>query len=385
MTKLDAIQAADRNAEKVRWGILGTADIARKNWLGILNSGNGAVVGVASRNLERARNFIEQCHAEAPMPEKPTAFQSYEELLGAKEVEAVYIPLPTGLRKEWVLRAAQAGKHVVCEKPCGVTLADLQEMLRSCAHHKVQFMDGVMFMHSARLNQLQETLDDGATVGKVRRITSAFTFQAPPVFFQENIRARPSLEPHGCLGDLGWYCVRIALWSMGWQMPCEVSCRILAQSGAPGSETSAITEFSGELLFETGASSGFFCSFLAQNQEWALVSGTEGYLRIDDFVVPFAGNHVSFQLAKHEFVKRGCEFRMQSRYRQFDTKEASHAAASAQESNLFRTFSQQIRSGQLNGFWPEYALKTQAVIEGCLAAARAAKPLKLQRDGLTYS
>ena len=100
------------------WGILGTADIARKNWLAILNSGN-RVAAVGSRDLKRARRFIDNCQSHAPMPESPRALGSYEELLRCPEVQAVYIPLPTGTRKEWVLRAAAAGKHIVCEKPCG--------------------------------------------------------------------------------------------------------------------------------------------------------------------------------------------------------------------------------------------------------------------------
>ena len=68
----------------------------------------------------------------------------------------VYIPLPTGIRKEWVLRAARAGKHVVCEKPCAVSVRDLVEMLEACRRHRVQFMDGVMFMHSRRLELMRK-------------------------------------------------------------------------------------------------------------------------------------------------------------------------------------------------------------------------------------
>src|SRR5882762_8997329 len=141
---------------KVRWGILGTAQIARKNWKAIRNTGNSTVVAVASRNVARASEFIAECQSEAPMDAPPTAFGSYEELLALKQVEAVYIPLPTGLRKEWVLRAAAAGKHIVSEKPCAPSVADLQEMIEACRRNRVQFMDGVMFMHSRRLEGMRE-------------------------------------------------------------------------------------------------------------------------------------------------------------------------------------------------------------------------------------
>src|SRR6267143_1515890 len=158
-----------------RWGILGTAQIARKNWKAIRNSTNGVVVAVASRESTRADRFIDDCQCEAPMDPRPRSC-SYAELLDASGVDAVYIPLPTGLRKEWVIRTAQAGKHIVCEKPCAVTVADLREMLEACRRHRVQFVDGVMFMHSRRLERIREVLGDGGSVGEIRRITSAFSF-----------------------------------------------------------------------------------------------------------------------------------------------------------------------------------------------------------------
>src|SRR6185369_7862941 len=107
-----------------RWGILGTANIARKNWKAIRNAGNSTVVAVASRDRARAQTYIDECQAHVPFAPAPAACGSYAELLDRRDVDAVYIPLPTGVRKEWVIRAAEAGKHVLCEKPCGVTVAD---------------------------------------------------------------------------------------------------------------------------------------------------------------------------------------------------------------------------------------------------------------------
>ena len=97
-------------SRKLGWGLLGTAKIARKNWNAIRNSGNSTVVAVASRDLERSRQFIHECQTEIPHEPTPQALGSYEDLLASKAVDAVYIPVPTGLRKEWVLRAAAAGK-----------------------------------------------------------------------------------------------------------------------------------------------------------------------------------------------------------------------------------------------------------------------------------
>ncbi len=92
------------------------------------------------------------------------------------------------MRKKWVLRAAAAGKHVVCEKPCGVSTADLEKMISACAKNRVQFMDGVMFMHSPRLPEVRKLLDDGKSVGGIRRISSAFNFLGDGGFSKTNIR-----------------------------------------------------------------------------------------------------------------------------------------------------------------------------------------------------
>ncbi|MEO8426898.1 MAG: Gfo/Idh/MocA family oxidoreductase [Verrucomicrobiota bacterium] len=356
---------------KLRWGILSTAQIARKNWKAIRNTGNSTIVAVASRDVERSRRFIAGCQADVPLETTPRALGSYEELLASKDVDAVYIPLPTGLRKEWVLRAAEAGKHIVCEKPCATSVADLREMLDACRRHRVQFMDGVMFMHSRRLNCLREVLDDGTSVGETKRITSAFSFPADEKFFTDNIRASSTLEPFGCLGDLGWYCIRFALWVRNEQLPRCVTGRILSEVHGTNSPASVPAEFSGELLFDNGVSSGFYSSFLTCNEQWATISGTKGYLRVSDFVVPFFGNESSFQVNNVVHNVNVCDHNMESHWRRFAIPEYSNSHATAQETNLFRNFADQVSSGKVNETLPEIALKTQQVMNACFESARA--------------
>ncbi len=120
-----------------RFGILGAATIARKNWQAIRSAGNATLTAVASRSRERAGQFIQESQASAPFPAVPRAC-GYSELLTSDDVDAVYVPLPTGVRKTWVLRAAAAGKHVLCEKPCATSAADLAEMIAACAKNNVQ-------------------------------------------------------------------------------------------------------------------------------------------------------------------------------------------------------------------------------------------------------
>lgn len=354
---------------KLRWGILSTAQIARKNWKAIRNSGNSTVVAVASRDMAKCQRFIESCQCEAPMESVPQSFGSYQELLASPNVDAVYIPLPTGLRKEWVIRAAQSGKHVVCEKPCAVGLNDLKEMVDACKANGVQFMDGVMFMHSRRLDKIREVLDQKEDIGQIKRIATSFSFRADDNFYLENIRANSLLEPHGCLGDLGWYCIRFALWVMNEELPHRVVGRILSSSQGDQNSLHVPTEFSGELYFSNGVSSGFYCSFLVHDDQSATINGTAGYLHLADFVVPFFGNEVSFRIDRSALNVVGCDFYMEARRPEIFVNEYSSSHATAQETNLFRNFVDQVRSGNLNAQWPEIALNTQKIMQACYESA----------------
>jgi len=352
--------------KKLRIGFLSTAGIGRKNWKAILNTGNCVISAVASRDAKKSREFIQECQTENPFEIIPEALGSYEALIDSPNVDAVYLPLPTGLRKEWVLRAAAAGKHILCEKPCGIGVAELEEMIAACAKYRVQFMDGVMFMHSPRLAKIRAVLDDGQNCGEIRRIASAFSFHVGDDFFRDNIRVNAALEPAGCLGDLGWYCIRFALWTRNWQLPREVTGKILSQSGSR-----VPTEFTGELSYDGGVSAGFYCSFLAARQQWAHVAGQNGWLRVPGFVHPLNSYEPAFEV-------NDAEIRTES-----DVKcppgadPTGFGHATAQDTRMWRNFADQISSGKLNEDWPMWALKTQQVLDACHAAARSRSPVKI--------
>lgn len=353
-----------------RWGILSTAGIARKNWRAIANSGNGTLIAVASRSADRASQFIGQCQSDVPFLKQPDAVAGYDALLGRDDIDAVYIPLPTGIRKDWVIRAAEAGKHVVCEKPCGLSAVDVAEMLAACKQANVQFMDGVMFMHSRRLKSIREILDERTSIGEIRRISTRFSFRASDEFLQSNIRVSSELEPYGCLGDLGWYTIRFALWAMNYELPEHVTGRILSQFGRGDSPHQVPTEFSGELVFPGGASSGFFCSFLANHDQHTTISGANGYLHVADFVLPFSGDETAFDVEQSEFVVRGCSFEMQRHARRIGVPEHSHGHPDSQETLLFRRFGELVLSGRPDPYWGEIALKTQQVVDAAFQSAQ---------------
>jgi len=353
-----------------RWGILGTAEIARKNWQAIKNSGNGKLVAVASRDADRARSYIAENQAQIPHHPPPRAMAGYEELIDSEDIDALYIPLPTGIRKEYVLKAAAAGKHVLCEKPCGMTSEDVKEQIRACDKAGVQFMDAVMFMHGKRLDALRAVLDKADGVGDIRRISTQFSFMMSDDFLKENIRVRSDLEPLGCLGDLGWYNIRMILWALRYEMPTAVTGRLISEAGGDGSPDSVPVQFSSELIFPGGVTATFYCSFETENQQWVSISGTKGQIFVDDFVLPYFGSETGFSVSQAHFNVEGCNFHMEQRDRRMSVQEYSDSHPTSQESRLFRTFGELVLEGTTDPHWPEITLKTQQVLDACLLSAR---------------
>ncbi len=351
-----------------------------KNWQSIALSGNGELVVVASRNKAKAQAFIDECSSHTPLPNRPEAIEGYDALLARDDIDAVYIPLPTGLRKDWAIKAAQAGKHIMCEKPCGVGVAEVEEILAACHTAGVQFMDGVMFMHSGRLDSLRTAIDDGISIGTLRRINSQFSFCGGEGFEQSNIRMHSEMEPLGCLGDLGWYNVRFNLWVMNYKMPKVVIGRMLNGASRPGSPDKVPIEFTGEMLYEDGLSASFYCSFNTANQQWANLSGSNGTIHLDDFVVPCYGSEVGFTISKMTVDQNICDFTMERREQRVISQEYSNRHSTSQETNLFRNFNDLVLKGTVDSSWGEIALKTQIIVSACLESARnGSNPVTLQQ------
>ncbi len=317
--------------------------------------------------LREVNSLFRTARSENTFEVRPKAYDNYQQLIDAPDIDAVYIPLPTGLRKQWVLRAAKAGKHVICEKPCGLNLNDVQEMVDTCRQNKVQFMDGVMFMHNPRLLRIREVLDDNQNIGQIKRISSMFSFLASEEYRRTNIRLHSELEPTGCLGDLGWYNIRFTLWTMNWQLPYGVTGRILSQQGSNISPAPTPTDFSGELIFDDDTSASFFCSFLAAFQQWSIISGTNGKLYVPDFVHSSSIHEPSFEVNNTQVRVKCCDC----------TGEHTESRVHAQDTKMIRNFVDQIRSGKLNDEWPMMSVMTQRVMDACFESAKNGNKLIL--------
>lgn len=336
-----------------------------------MDAGNAQVTAVASRAVEPAARFIDECQAECPMNVKPKAMGNYDELIQSQDVDAIYVPLPTGLRKDWILKAAAAGKHVLIEKPAGDSAADVEEMINACRKAGVQLMDGVMFMHSTRLPEMRSALDAGA-VGDIRRATAQFSFHADEEFVRTNIRTHSVLESMGALGDLGWYTSRWILWAMNWEMPSRLTARIHSEMQHPHSPGKVPAELSAELEFSNGKSASMHCSFVSQHCQLVMVGGTKGYLTLQDFVLPFEGStQLEYQILNSAFGSQGCQFTMNPGRATHKVDEIPSNGPGSQESRMIQTFSANVLKGVPDPFWPEVTLKTQRVLDACLKSARS--------------
>jgi len=176
----------------LRFGILSTATIGREHVIpGIQSAGNANVAAIASRKLSSAKKLAQQCGV-------PLAFGSYDEMLASDDIDAVYIPLPTSHHVEWSVKAANAGKHVLCEKPISLKATDIKKIITARDKNKVIVSEAFMVTYHPQWIKVRDLLAKGA-IGSLRHIDASFTyFNTNP----KNMRNRPELGG-GALPDIG--------------------------------------------------------------------------------------------------------------------------------------------------------------------------------------
>jgi D-xylose 1-dehydrogenase (NADP+, D-xylono-1,5-lactone-forming) len=179
----------------VSWGFLSTANINDKLLAGAAESDRVDVIAVASRDAARAEAYARQRGIER-------AYGSYEELLADPDVEAVYISLPNSLHVEWSIRALEAGKHVLCEKPLSRRPVDVERAFDVAAQSDRHLMEAFMYRHNPQTAKLKELVGEGA-IGRLRLVRAAFSF---PLADAEDIRLDASLDGGGLM-DVGCYCI----------------------------------------------------------------------------------------------------------------------------------------------------------------------------------
>ena len=254
--------------KKIKWGVISTANIGR--WAvnpAIQASKNGDLVAVASRDSQSAADFAAQWNI-------PESYGSYEALLDDTEIDAVYIPLPNSLHREWTVKAADAGKHVLCEKPLALTEAECREMSAAAKANNVRFMEAFMYRFHPRTERVLEMIRDGV-VGELKMIQSVFTFRLTK---PDNIRLQPELGG-GALMDVGCYCINVSR-TMAGSEPIEVQAfEFRARSGVDNMMAGTIC-FPGEVL------ASFECGLNSKRRESYEIGGTEASLRVANSFLP---------------------------------------------------------------------------------------------------
>jgi len=183
----------------IKWGVLGTANIARGCTIpGMQLANDCELYAIAGRDKEKAESFMEKFGFQK-------AYGSYEELLSDREVQAVYIPLPNHLHHEWVIKALKAGKHVLCEKPLALNEEQEKEMFDTAMENGVYLMEAYAYLHSPYIESLKKDVYSGI-IGDVDYIETAFLTQG----YEDDIRIYKEMGG-GAMYDLGCYCTTMIL------------------------------------------------------------------------------------------------------------------------------------------------------------------------------
>ena len=259
-------------ASTLRWGVISTAHIGRAAVNpAIQASRNGELTAVASRSEEAARAFAEKAAIQKH-------YGSYDALLNDDQIDAVYNPLPNALHRKWTIRAAEKGKHILCEKPLALSGAECRDMQSAAEANGVKLMEPFMYRFHPRTDKVLDLVQRGA-IGELRTIRSTFTFRLTR---KENIRWSAELGG-GALMDVGCYCVNVGRRVAGAE-PVEV------QAWARWGPSGVDEQLAGSLRFANGVLSQFDCALTLARHEAYELGGTDGYLRVPAAFLPGTGD-----------------------------------------------------------------------------------------------
>ena len=255
------------NQQPVRFGILGAAAIAKKFTAGLAGSTLATVDAVASRTAATAEAFAAELGI-------PRTHASYDALLADPAIEAIYIPLPNDMHAEWAIRAVQAGKHVLCEKPLALGAAAARSMFDAARQHQRHLVEAYPYLSQPQTLQLRALLAERA-VGRIQLVTAAFCFAlcAPdgtPFGDPANIRLDPT-RGGGALLDAGTYPMSLIRLVIG-----ERPTRVRASSRWTGSGVDLTV--AATLEFPGGALAQLTCSMAAAGYRHASILGDSGVI-----------------------------------------------------------------------------------------------------------
>lgn len=247
---------------KVRWGLLSTANINRRLIPAIRESQRGELTAVASRSQESAEAYAAEW-------EIPQAFGSYEAMLDSDAVDAVYIGLPNHLHAEWSIKVMQAGKHVLCEKPFALTLAEVDEMTAVSQQTGMVLAEAFMYRHHPQTKIVGEMVQEGR-LGDIVSVRGHFSFKLEN---PENVRLVPEWGG-GCLWDVGVYPMSFAQFVLGGPPQSVWGEQWIGASGVD-------EFFSGQMDYGNGRFAQISSGFNMPFHTWVEVLGTKGRLTLN--------------------------------------------------------------------------------------------------------
>lgn len=251
----------------VNWGILSTARIGRKKVIPAMQqASNCATQAIASRRKERAKEVADELGI-------PDYFGSYEELLKQDNIDAVYIPLPNHLHVDWSIRALQAGKHVLCEKPIAMDADEAEKLQQTASNHpRLKIMEGFMYRHHPQWRHIKKLVENG-DIGRLQTLHTMFTYYKDD---PENIRNKPETGGGGMM-DIGCY----ALSASRYIFDEEPEKLVSSIDYDPTFKIDRLA--SGILEFSLGTAT-FTCSTQASHQQSVEIYGTDALLKVE---IPF--------------------------------------------------------------------------------------------------
>lgn len=248
---------------QVRWGVIGTARIARKAFVPAVAAADGEVTAVAGRELTRTSQYA----AETGIGR---AVQGYQALVDDPDVDALYIPLPNGLHAEWTIRALRAGKPVLCEKPLCGSLAETEQVLTVARETGTPLWEAFVFPFHEQMAKIRGLLADGA-IGDLREIQSSFHFVLDN---PGDFRLHRGMDG-GALNDVGCYPVRLAVELFTGELESAWATAILGGDGVD-------VDLQGSLGFSGHQRLTVSCGFQRSDDRFARLLGTAGQIHITD-------------------------------------------------------------------------------------------------------
>ncbi|SNY99759.1 Gfo/Idh/MocA family protein [Flagellimonas pacifica] len=247
---------------KIKWGIIGPGNIARKFASDLQLIEKAQISAVASRSLDKAKSFADEYRAEH-------AYGSYDELFSSDTTDIVYIATPHNFHKDLAIKAMQAGKHVLCEKPLGVNRAEVEELVKTAKQNKVFMMEGLWSRFNPSIQKVIQLIEQGA-IGEISYLHADFAFYG--LDRDEDSRVLNLNLASGSLLDIGIYPVFLAYLLLG--MPDEISAHSNFHSNGTELQTSMIFQYS-------DAQAVLYSGITSTSKMDAEISGTKGELFLE--------------------------------------------------------------------------------------------------------